>query len=134
MHDGFTEANELALNATPHNGPTGREHPRTRYPQEHPGPTGNAVRPAASQDVLMQPLGVDHLEGSQLSHATAGEGFGEATGTLVGSSLVSSVCVHAVSAVRISAAPQATEREHYLVNYLFRVLKIGRSAVQTTAR
>ena len=48
------------LNATLHNGPTGREHPQTRYPQEHytPVPTGNAARLAASQDVLMQPLGV----------------------------------------------------------------------------
>jgi hypothetical protein len=111
MHDGPTEVNELSLNATLHNGPTGREHPRRRYPQEHhtPVPTGNAARLAASQDVLMQPLGVGHIEVRSFPPATAGEGLGEATGALVGSSLVSSVCVHSVSGVWISAAPQATD-------------------------
>jgi hypothetical protein len=64
MHDGPTEANELALNATPHNEPTGRDTLERVTPRNNhtPEPTGNAVRLAASQTSQAQPLGVDHIE------------------------------------------------------------------------
>jgi hypothetical protein len=107
-----TEVNELSLNATLHNGPTGREHPRARYPQEHhtPVPTGNAVRLAASQDVLMQPLGVRPYQGSQLpprDHRGRSRRGNGSPGRLIFSLI--RMRSSPFSGVRISAAPQATD-------------------------